>query len=89
MFLFNTAKMKKKIWWDFKYRWSEENNIHTNLLSLPQNILRSTVESIYLESELVQTIHEDWVYYRSIDKGDKRVKEWFWSYLLITVNASL
>lgn len=29
------------------------------------------VEAIYLESELAETTHEDWVHYRSVDKGGK------------------
>lgn len=38
---------------------------------LPCNALKSTVESLYFDSGLVETTHKDCIHYRSVDKGDK------------------
>lgn len=59
MFLFNVAKIKNK------------NNTYPNLMSLPCNVLKSTLKSIYLDSGRIETTCEDCIHYRSIDKGDK------------------
>lgn len=40
-------------------------------MSLPCNVLKSTLKTIYLDSEGIETTCENYIHYRSIDKGDK------------------